>query len=204
MFCSSSCLESGWSKFHKFECSTLDQSVDDDEYDGLIVKAVFESLNICGSLDELQALVADTKPSVTVFDFDLSLNADSRSKSLLKSTLSLTKCESSSEDLMMAEYIVESHPSMIAMCLDETQKDFLRDFMLQLMGIIDRNCYIFYYTSLCSSYVKDEVGYGVFAFASLFNHSCSPNLYRTFVDNKQVFVVRKPIESGEQLFVGYQ
>lgn len=204
MFCSSTCLESGWTKFHKFECS--EQALDDlSEYDAMILKCVFESVELCGGLKQLQAFTADTKSSATVFDYDLGSTANSHiGKSLLKSIMSLKKGKSSDEDLMMAEWIAASHPSLSAQCQTIAQKDFLRDFIIRVMGIIDRNSYIFYCPSLHTSYVDEEVGSGVFPFASLINHSCSPNLYRTFVDNKQVFIVKKPIESGQQLFVGYQ
>ena len=71
------------------------------------------------------------------------------------------------------------------------------------MGILDRNSYIFY--SLVSSHSDkdEEIGSGLLSFASLLNHSCSPNLTRIFVDNKQVYIVKRPIEAGEQLFVSY-
>jgi hypothetical protein len=206
MFCSQTCLEASWNRFHKFECGSLDQSLDNDnEYDMMILKIVFESLKYAGGLDKLQTLLADPKLNATVFDFDLNHKKTSshHEMNLLKSIYSLKKGPTSDEDLTMAEWIAEL-PTLSNLCTSKSQKDFLKNFVVKMMGIIDRNSYIFYCPSLNSPYVNEEIGSGVFPFASLINHSCSPNLYRVFVDNKQAFVVKKPIEAGQQLFVGYQ
>lgn len=203
MFCTQSCLESSWNRFHKYECGSLDQSLDNDnEYDIMIMKIVFESLNCCGSLEKLQALLGDSKLTATVFEFDLN-DTKTKEKNLLKAVYSLKKGPTSDEDLSMAEWITDL-PIFTSLCKTKSQREFLKSFVIKVMGIIDRNSYIFYCPALNSSYVNEEIGSGVFPFASLINHSCSPNLYRVFVDNKQVFVVKKPIEAGQQLFVGYQ
>lgn len=47
------------------------------------------------------------------------------------------------------------------------------------------------------------IGGGLCAFASLFNHSCYPNVVHTIVEGKLVFIVARPIAAGEQLFVSY-
>lgn len=206
MFCSQSCLEASWNRFHKFECGSLDQSLDNDnEYDMMILKIVFESLKYAGSLEKLQQLLGDQKLNATVFDFDFNQKKtnNQHEKNLLKSVYSLKKGPTSDEDLTMAEWIADL-PALSSLCTTKSQKDFLKNFVIKVMGIIDRNSYIFYCPSMTSPYVNEEIGSGVFPFASLINHSCSPNLYRVFVDNKQVFVVKKPIEAGQQLFVGYQ
>lgn len=203
MFCSAICLESGWKRFHKYECNALDQSFsNDNEYDILILKIVFESLKFSGSLEKLENLVADPKLNVTVFDLDLkSKKEDQTEKNLLKAIYSLKKGPTSDEDIAMADWIVDSHPVLVSTCKLSAQREFLRNFVIKIMGIIDRNSYIFYSPSMK---MNEEIGSGVFPFASLMNHSCSPNIYRIFVDNKQVFIVKKPIPVGQQLFVGYQ
>lgn len=202
MFCSKTCLDAASRNFHKFECSTLDQSFDNDnEYDMTILKIVFESLSFCGGIRELEAHLTNLKPNVSIFEFDVNFDRDIN---LLKAVYSLKKGPSSEEDLSMAEWIVDSHPYLISVCKTSAQRNFMKSFVIKIMGIIDRNSYIFYCPSMKAPFVDMQVGTGVFPFASLINHSCSPNLYRTFVDNKQAFVVKKPIEAGQQLFVGYQ
>lgn len=202
MFCSMTCLDAASRNFHRFECSTLDQSFDNDnEYDMTILKIVFESLSFCGGIRELQAHVTNLKSNFSIFDLDVNLD---QNINLLKAVYSLKKGPSSDEDLSMAEWMVDSHPYLISICKTNAQRNFMRSFIINIMGIIDRNSYIFYCPSMEAPFADIQVGTGVFPFASLINHSCSPNLYRIFVDNKQAFVVKKPIEAGQQLFVGYQ
>jgi SET domain len=50
---------------------------------------------------------------------------------------------------------------------------------------------------------EHEHGYGVLLFASLLNHSCDHNVDVVVIDNKFAFVVRKPINANEQLFMTY-
>jgi hypothetical protein len=206
MFCSQSCLEASWNRFHMFECGSLDESLDNgNEYDMMIIKIVFESIKYAGGLDKLQNLLEDPKLNATVFDFDLNPKKSTNhiEKSFLKAIYSLKKGPTSDEDLIMAGWIADL-PKLTSSCTSKSHRDFLKKFIIKIMGIIDRNSYIFYCPSMNSPYVNEEIGSGVFPFASLMNHSCSPNVYRVFVDNKQVFVVKKPIEANQQLFVGYQ
>lgn len=205
MFCSPSCLKSAWLSFHKFECGSLDNSFDNgNEYDMMIFKVVIESLNLCGSLEKLQTTLENMKSNLTLFDFDLrnAKTDDEREIIRLKTIYSLKRGPTSREDLTMADWIVESHLTNVYK--NQAQKDFIRNFVIKVMGITDRNSYILSSSSFTNQPSEIEIGSGVFPFSSLINHSCSPNLYRLFVDNKQVFIVKKPIEAGQQLFVGYQ
>lgn len=56
MFCSTLCLTKAWQRFHQFECSGLDGSLNNDnEYDIMILKTVFEALDVCGSIDDAKS-----------------------------------------------------------------------------------------------------------------------------------------------------
>lgn len=205
MFCSPKCLETGWETFHKYECSSLDQSIENEnEYDMTVLKIVFESLSMSGSISNLQSQLSDIEINSTVFNYDLGSNAADTRYNLLKSVCSLMRGPTSEEDLEMANWIVDSHPLFSKICKTQGQKDFLKGYVIKIMGILDRNSYILFGSTLRNPGEKEETGSGVFPFASLLNHSCSPNMYRVFVDNKQVFIAKKPIPAGAQLFVGYQ
>lgn len=202
MFCSHACLASATENYHQFECDAQSQPLEgDNEYDSMVLRIVFESLNFCGGIKKLQDFVASLKPNSSIFDFDV---ARDRTLSLLKAVFSLRQGPTSDEDACMAEWIVDNHPKLIASCKTKFQKEFMKKFIVKIMGIMDRNSYIFYCPSFENPNSDIEIGNGVFPFASLINHSCSPNLYRIFVDNKQAFVVKRPIDAGQQLFVGYQ
>lgn len=207
MFCSPSCLKSAWLRYHKFECGSLDTSLNNDnEYDMMIFKVVIESLSLCGSLENMQTTLQDLQPNKSLFDFNLNSakTNDELEKLRFKAICALRKGPTSKEDIAMADWIVESHPALSSVYKSQAKKDFLKTFVIKIMGITDRNSYILSSLSLTAPHVEEETGSGVFPFSSLINHSCSPNLYRLFVDNKQVFIVKKPIEAGQQLFVGYQ
>jgi uncharacterized pyridoxamine 5'-phosphate oxidase family protein len=55
------------------------------------------------------------------------------------------------------------------------------------------------------AYQKSTKPYGtaVYPFASLFNHSCAPNVHKIFIDGKIIFIVQRPIEAGKQIFDNY-
>lgn len=65
------------------------------------------------------------------------------------------------------------------------------------LGVLQSN------TKLLSTGGLPEEGQGVPLFLSLFNHSCDPNIFVEFIDNKFVSYIIKPVKEGEQLFIGY-
>lgn len=205
MFCSINCMQLGWKRFHKYECNGLEESLENNEYDLMIQRIVFETIDMFdGNVEKLKTLLNDTKDNQSIYDFDLSNKNDIENKKLqLKSIYALKRGKNSDEDKDMASWFVESDTTLKTLCKTKIQQDFLKSFILRMMGVMDRNSYIFYSLASSSSEKDVEIGTGLFSFASLLNHSCSPNLYRFFVDNKQVYVVKKPIEAGQQLFVGY-
>lgn len=56
----------------------------------------------------------------------------------------------------------------------------------------------------CPHYFRNDKdnALGVYAFLSLFNHSCCPNVIITASGNEQIASVVRPIKAGEQLFIG--
>lgn len=204
MFCSKECYRNGWTRFHKYECGLLEEALEVNEYDILIQRIIFESIALCdGSVEKLMKLLNGVK-NQTIYEYDVSMKDESeRNKNRLKAVYALKKAVSSEEDKLVAECFMENDKYIKSLCKTKEQRDFLRSFILKMMGVIDRNSYLFYCLPSVNSTHDIEIGSGIFAFASLFNHSCNPNLCRFFVDNKQVYVVKKPIEAGKQLFVGY-
>lgn len=204
MYCSKECMKNGWRRFHKYECSKLEESLENNEYDLLIQRIIFESIDLCGgSVENLKSLLEGVISNQTIFNYDVSMEDETlKNKNRLRAIYALKKGVSSEEDKLMADWFLDDEV-LKTLCKTIDQRDFLRTFILKMMGIIDRNSYLFYCMSSTTSTRDVEIGSGIFSFASLLNHSCSPNLYRFFVDNKQVYVVKKPIEAGQQLFVGY-
>lgn len=48
-----------------------------------------------------------------------------------------------------------------------------------------------------------EVASGMFGYAAMVNHNCSPNIKKSFDGRTLLFVTLKPIKAGEQLFLSY-
>ncbi len=66
------------------------------------------------------------------------------------------------------------------------------------------NNYSLYRTFEANGKIKSEkIGMAVFPFASLFNHSCAPNVSRINLGSKMYLVVKRSIKAGEQLFNSY-
>lgn len=205
MYCSKECMKFGWKRFHRYECGHLENSLENNEYDLMIQRIIFESLDMCdGSVETLKTVLGSVNSSQSIYDFDVSITDDKeRNRNRLRAVYALKKAITSEEDKLMAEWFLDNDQTLKSLCKTKEQKDFLRGFILRIMGIIDRNSYLFYCMPSIKALNDVEIGSGIFSFASLLNHSCSPNLYRFFIDNKQVYVTKKPIEAGQQLFVGY-
>jgi SET domain len=204
MFCSEACENIAWSKFHQFECDILDEAIENSEYDLMILKITFETLSLCsGNVEKLKSLLTSVRNVQSAYDYDFSGREKDCEINRLKTLYALKKGSNSEEDQISVNYLLNNNLRLKSFCKSKSQLEFLKEFMLNVMGIVDRNNYII--NSLCTfdTTAEYEIGSGMFPFASLINHSCSPNLCRVFVDNKQVYVVRKPILAGEQLFVAY-
>lgn len=176
--------------------------LENNEYDLMIKKILFECLALFDrNVAKMKSFLSDAK-NQTAYDFDFSEGSDKeKNKKYLKSIFALRGAINSEEDKEMSDWLLQNDPSLKAITEKKDLVDFIKSFMLRIMGILDRNSYIFY--DLNSSKADEEIGSGIFAYASLFNHSCSPNLFRFFIDGQQVYIAKKPIEKNQQLFVGY-
>lgn len=198
MFCSKDCEESSWKGFHKYECSTIDDMTQDDGFLMMIQRSLFHALNVCGGLENLQRLVSADKLPTTVFDLDLNVENENLQKELLIVCQSLEASPITKFDRMFAHSFVTNHEHVKRLWTTERQRDFLVTFLVKLIGVMNRNGFTMHWTS------PEESGCAIFPSLSLVNHSCAPNLFRILVDGSLVFVVRRPIAVGEQLFICYQ
>lgn len=205
MFCSKECKVDAWSKFHKEECRSLEGYLNENEYDLMVKKIVFETLELFDTNISKMKIFLEKVKNETMYDFDMTKGTDrDRSKNNLKAIYALKKAVNSDEDISMTNFILENDSTLKSLLKTNDEISFMKNFILKMMGIVDRNSYIFYGLKSSSSPTLDEeIGSGLLSFASLFNHSCSPNLTRFFVDNRQIYVAKRPIEAGQQLFVGY-
>lgn len=150
-------------------------------------KMVFGAVRILKS--EFEAFNLFKDPEVkTVFDFDLSKpEAADYEKTLLKIVNTLSK---SAKARSMNDPSMQIHQHFQR--ISDSNSFQLGEYSYEKHA--DGNFHFNFFKAM---------GGGLCAFASLFNHSCYPNVAHVIVDNKLVFIVARPIKAGEQLFVTY-
>lgn len=152
-------------------------------------------IDALGSAEKFQGFVKNYKienMGKTIFDYDLS-NPKSKNykKNILSCILSL-KYKHFKEQI--GKYKDMDHGGIL-------------NFINHLAGIIDMNSLGLQYLDMDTFKISVPIlelhGSAVLAFGSLLNHSCDPNIQRIAVDDKVAFIVCRPIEKGEQLFINY-
>lgn len=170
------------------------------------LRMIFGSYKIAGGVKKLVELLKN-ESSKTVFDFDLSNpNATDYSQNLLVAVNYLSRAAENTKIAKVAwDELVKVLP--IAETTRPTSEDeLLLKFLRNQLPIYFTNAMEIKETILdkvSREWTERPVGYGIFPFASLINHSCYPNVCRVTVDNKMVLVVSRPIKAGEQIYISY-
>jgi hypothetical protein len=195
MFCSHECMTVGH-RFHQFECN-IDM---DMEQDSCIFRknhrVVFEALGVFGKIRKLKTFLEQHAEHKTIFDLDLSEtnSPETIERNLVQAVHSLQR-NAVPKNL---EPLMEEHCKLMAsITKNQDHKKFLEGFMRHQMELIITNSF-----GLMES--VEEIGSGIFPFASYFNHSCAPNVGRITVDGCLVFFILRPVEKNQQLFVCYR
>lgn len=188
MFCTKKCLES---PIHKYECKKLEENFEK----ALLRRMFYQAMSICGSLNELEKLIDHQDfAKKTIMDFDLN-HADNflNLKNRILATTGLTEREPwSKEAYAKYESVVRELEKEMG---DRT--DFLRNYLAHCLKAATVNFFHFFWGN------NDGRGYVLCSFAAYFTHSCDPNCDKIDVDNKFVFIARKPIKAGELLSICY-
>ncbi|KAG4075534.1 hypothetical protein HA402_003359 [Bradysia odoriphaga] len=201
MFCSKECIEVATINFFRAENMLKMHDIKQ--------RMLFEALAICGgSFDKLNQLMdaTDFKQS-TVFDYDLNNPQHPLYKyNLLMSIMSLSQIATVSNEIVS---YLSRHPILNSI-EDGHDKEIAQRFLLRCYRILTVNSFGIEWVvpARPRDFTKDTIvtklaGDALCLFGSLINHSCTPNVDRIFVGNKFVFFVRRPIQSGQQLFVSY-
>ena len=190
MFCSKKCSDS---VIHRYECNALKEESFDKS---LLQRMFYQAVQITGSLEELQKLMNRQTSSKTIMDFDLSDPRDPMNdKNRILATTSLAEREPwSAEAYAKYESVTQQlQPE------SEDERDFLRNYLVRCLKSMTVNFFHFFW----SPTQLEGQGFALCSLAAYFAHSCDPNVEKIDVDNKFVFVVKKPILAGEQLFMNY-
>lgn len=203
MFCSKECEKLAWESFHKHECGSIDDMTQEDGFLMMIQRTLFKALGVCGGdVEAFEKLIKESSNSMTAFDLNMHEDLSELERKLTLVCQSLESAPPSKADVAFASSFVNYHDEVKTFWKTNHHRGFLISFIVKFTGILNRNGFATHWSSPSSDDV--ETGVAIFPTLSLFNHSCSPNLFRILVDDRLVFVVRKPIEPNEQLFISYQ
>lgn len=216
MFCSISCIKEAYKRYHQYECPIMDTLLRSGDVH-MALRSFFIALSIFdGSLENLEKFLNENENTrTTIFDIE-SCRWDEaendKSRLLMLTSLIKSKKEIS---LDLHEEALVNHPSLKHIWAE--QKPFIKSFLTKQCQIADLSFHgIFGGTSkkthdlseMNSSMVfqnlQQPIGSGALLFSTLFNHSCSNNIFRVYVDGNVVCVVCRPISKGSQLFDSYK
>lgn len=188
---------------HGQKCSNLIIAPAEDVDDLFLPfrKIVLQSLNVAGSIKELQALT-ENPVRKTVFDFDLTdMNNPETRKNVLTLMCSLHQEEADKERLKRLREVAHFNvfSTMGHVCKTPEEKKIVEKFCYRAMVLSSRNSIVMG----PSDVPEGEFGSAIMFFGSLLNHSCDPNTYLFNYDNKFVTITNRPIKAGEQLFICY-
>lgn len=194
MFCSKECKAKD--TFHPIPCRQghLDHNLN------CILRMKQKAAQIAGSNQQLFDIMEEgRRANKTVFDFDLSDGEDPEYKrNLLRAVSMLARTMSN------AGNCIKNFPQR--QLLEGTTVDTPKE-RAQMLEVI-RDLFVFYSTNAytleendrSTCYLTEEnIGAGLFAFLSLLNHSCLPNMAMITVDNKCVLITTRPVKAGEQV-----
>lgn len=200
MFCNEKCLKAGMNSFHQYECN-LNSLLDEMGNWRMALRLFFVSLSICdGSIEKLKNLmrISDLK-NPTVFDYDLS--GSENDENYLKCMIALIHNTKVAQIKDFSE-IFNQHPYLKELWAQH--KDFINEYVIRMHQIEILNFHGIKGRSLKKSdSFRRCVGDGSYAFCSLLNHSCCPNVMRIVVDSCMVVTAEKPIKANEQIFDCY-
>lgn len=76
LYCNENCKIQAWENFHSEECKTLEVHLENNEYDLMIKKILFECLTLFDrNVTKMKSFLSDTK-NQTAYDFDFSEGSD--------------------------------------------------------------------------------------------------------------------------------
>lgn len=191
LFCSKKCAAS---KIHEYECGKIEENFEK----ALLQRMFYQSIQICGDLNGLEKLMNNHDPKKTIMNFDLNDPDNNKNlKNRMLATMTLAEREPwSSEAYAKYELVTRD----LEQTKTEDERHFLRKYLVHCMKSMTVNFFHFFWSSEEDSPGK---GYAICSLAAYFAHSCDPNIDKIDVDNKFVFVARKPIKAGEQLSICY-
>lgn len=227
MYCSMACMTKDKQKFHQFECG-IDDNPEDQHLDYNPLKILLHILaQFDGNVDEMKKFLNSNRKPSCVFDFDFSNKDDPMfEKNMILATLSMSHNMNCAEIgkfhcLTTHHRFIMKHPKLRSMWMS-SHKKFLDNLLCKFLDVEDVkglvSCFVEVDMNLkeagydlidqktdgatkIESFFANSVASVNDPYLSLVNQSCFPNICIKFVNNKHVWIVIRPVKSGEQLFM---
>lgn len=178
MFCSSVCMEKTYSKFGEMRTMLMDD-----------VKLSAEIVYLFDGQEKFEEFIHQKnnhKDSMTIFNYNLHNPKDKKyNKKIATCLLELSASK--------------NHPVNTDLCyVRENLSEKAADHVLDILFM--NNVTHTFCDDKASSHADSA---SIPLFANLINHSCLPNAFPIFVDNKIVICILEPIKAGDQIFCSY-
>lgn len=208
MFCSSECQSEAFKQYHYYECEIMDLMLESEDKQ-FSMRAFLKALFLFdGVIEDLEDFLSENDNNPTIFDFDMSIQTSLSHKNSLLAANSLSKSHQTPTD----DYTnIFQHPRLISMW--KSHEKFINNFLLNQTLIGNSSSHTitgwpkkknYRNDIILPSQLCDQIGSGIYPFHALLNHSCAPNVTRTFFGDKMVLVVCRTILKDEQLFDSYR
>lgn len=197
MFCSNECKNS---TIHERECEPHEKRMDTlEEY--MLQRMFYQAIEVCdGSMDKLKTLVSSEAEEKTILDFDFRHSTDEgmNKRKIILAVSGLDKRDPDSDEAFSRyEKIIDRLYTETATA---SKDGFLKDYLVRCLQSLTVNFFHFFWSA---SNDAEPKGFLLCALSAFFSHSCDPNVEKVDMDNKLVFVAKRPIKAGEQLNMCY-
>lgn len=188
-FCSEECYEELWKLYHKYECSIIDNLREGNFHKLLLIalKIAVISKNFKSSPNENILYKSQNYEEI----YNLITNHDLR-----KPTDLFNRCIL----VAMIYHFMKTYTNYFETIEEEER---FRTSLLRHYEAASSNFHEISELVVGKECGSQEIGSGAYAFLSLLNHSCSPNVVRHCYGETIVLRALKPIENGEQLLDNY-
>lgn len=227
MYCSKECMRKDAKKFHQYECG-IDDNPEEQLLDYNPLKIFLHILaQFDDDVDHMKTFLDANATPTCVFDFDFSNRDDPMfERNMILATLSMShnmNCAEMGKTLCLTTHhrFIMKHPKLRAMWMSP-HKEYLDNLLCKLLDVEDVKGLVSCFAEVDMN--LKESGYDVIdkktdgsktienfhanrvasvndPYLSLLNQSCFPNICTKFVNNKHAWIVIRPVEAGEQLFM---
>uniref|UniRef100_A0A1I8N6E5 Protein-lysine N-methyltransferase SMYD4 n=1 Tax=Musca domestica TaxID=7370 RepID=A0A1I8N6E5_MUSDO len=212
MFCSEECREKAVNTFHKYECPVIDflQTMF-NKIHGIALRVCLSALELFPTIEELMAFCEDPdNQNRSAFDLDYN-NFTAKEHYRAIHGLVTNQHLRSVSDLfqrsvvcaVLKHFMINFSPLKEYLGGEEGE-NFFTELLFRHLQTSPSNMHGIDLVEQVNE-TKDDTTHssGAFAFLSLLNHSCAPNIVRIYKGCKAYVFVFRPIEAGGVLYDNY-